>query len=97
MLVLCASVLVVAGAAVYGMQHADEWSAQEVGYGGGVVTENSQQDDGRFASFLSRQWEPTFFAAVAMSPGALAALLRLALSKPERAPHYPPPPAYPPA
>ena len=96
-LVLCASVLVVAGAAFYGMQHADEWAAQGVSYGGGPVTQRSQEDHGRLLSFVPEQWEPALLAAVAVGPGALAALLRLALSKPERSPHYPPPPSFPPA
>ncbi|MCX5384195.1 hypothetical protein [Streptomyces sp. NBC_00083] len=80
--VLCVSVLVVAGAAVYGMQHAHEWAAPDVSYDG-VVTQSSMEDHVSSGSFLSRQWEPAFFAAVAMGPGALVALLRLALSEPE--------------
>lgn len=98
-LVLCTSILVIAGAAFYGMQHADEWAAPEVSYGG-PVTQRSLQDDGdngRLVSFVSRQWEPAFFAATAVGPGALVALLPLALSRQERSPYIPPPPAYPPA
>ncbi|MEU3465425.1 hypothetical protein ABZ721_36495 [Streptomyces sp. NPDC006733] len=55
----------------------------------GMQHANSWADDGDYP--VPAEWAPALFTAVGLGPGALVALLRLALSKPDPAPHYPPP------
>ncbi|MEU9801506.1 hypothetical protein [Streptomyces sp. NPDC051000] len=93
-IVLSVSILTVAFAAYYGVQHAEDF-ASDVERPSGPMTSNAaeayENDD-----MISPQWMPSVFAAMAVGPGAVAALVRLALSKPDRTPSYPPPPSYPP-
>lgn len=58
----------------------------------GMQHANSWADDGDYP--VPVEWAPALFSTVSLGPGALVALLRLALSKPDPAPHYPPPPYY---
>ncbi|WP_030773792.1 MULTISPECIES: hypothetical protein [unclassified Streptomyces] len=94
-IVLCVSILTVAFAAYYGVQHAEDF-ASDAERPSGVMTSDAAEAY-RNNDAISPRWMPVLFAAMAAGPGAVAALLRLALSKPDRTPHYPPPPSYPPA
>lgn len=87
------AILTSAFAACYGVQHAEVF-ASDAERPSGVMTSNAAEVY-RNNDAIAPRWMPVVFAAMAVGPGAVAALLRLALSTLDRTPHYPPPPSYP--